>query len=388
MNAIGLMEDPRQFSEVCIDAMSALATQGHSLDTARLLAYYPAINRNPFQKMLYASGFDEGFAVTPLPSLDAVDVLSDRMKITIHYHWLHGIFRRIDKAREAKKAAGRFIDQIRRQQEAGHHLLWTLHNILSHSAKFPEEEAELRQSMVDVVDHVHIMNPATKFLIGSKYAIDDSKIIQVSHPSYSGVYGDYISRAQARLELGLNEENIAFLCFGALGPHKGTRFFIRVLDDLQKRFHGRARLIIAGAKGPSDYMEKLYSMISARSDIILYADHVDDQALQVFFRASDVVVCPYAMSLNSGVAMTAATFGKPAVVPEMLAPVFGDIDQHMIGFTPDDHESCLKAANEAANAAGEHADSDGTVKVITDWSEARAPEKVSSEFFRAIRSRV
>ncbi|UTW56275.1 glycosyltransferase [Kordiimonas sp. SCSIO 12610] len=386
MNHNGLMEDPRNFSEVCIDAMSALVSHGHSFDNARLLAYYPAIRQNPFQKMLYASAFENGFAVTPLPSLDAVDALSDRMQITLHYHWIHDVFKRLGKAREAKKAAKGFIEQVHRQREAGHKILWTIHNVLSHSATFIDEEVFLRQEMAKLSDMIHIMNPETPKLVKGHYELSSDKIIHIPHPSYTNVYGDYISRAQARLELGLNEDNVAFLCFGSLVPYKGTRFFIQVLDRLQERFEGRARLIIAGSKGKADFMEELYRIISGRSDIILYADHVDDQALQVFFRATDVVACPYPVSLNSGVAMTAATFGKPMIVPEMLLPSFNTLPIGATSFTPNDLESCVHAANEAANIALGKADADGGVPDITAWAAARDSLTVSKDFFRALRA--
>ena len=161
MNPIGLMEDPRNFSEVCIDAMSALVSQGHSFDNARLLAYYPYVRQNPFQKMLYASAFENGYAVTPLPSLGAVDTLSDRLNIMVHYHWIHDVFKTVGNARSAKKAAHAFIEQVSRQREAGHKILWTLHNVLSHSASFVDEEIHLREEMARVSDMIHIMNPDT-----------------------------------------------------------------------------------------------------------------------------------------------------------------------------------------------------------------------------------
>ncbi len=385
MNQIGLMEDPRNFSEVCIDAMSALVSHGHSFSDARLLAYYPYVRQNPYQKMLYASAFENGFAVTPLPSLDAVDSLSDRMQITLHYHWIHDVFKRVSRPREAKKAAKAFIEQIIRQKECGHRILWTLHNVLSHSAAFTEEEIWLRQKMADVSDVIHIMNPDTPKLVQTHYQLPASKVMHIPHPSYTNVYGDYISRAQARLELGLNEDNIAFLCFGSLVPYKGTRFFIQALDQLQERFQGRARLIIAGSKGKADFMEELYSIISGRSDIILYTDHVDDQALQIFFRATDVVACPYPVSLNSGVAMTAATFGKPMIVPEMLLPSFDTLSTGAVSFKAGDLDSCVHAANEAANIALCRAEAGGCVPEIATWAEERESLNISANFFKALR---
>jgi glycosyltransferase involved in cell wall biosynthesis len=385
MNQTGLIEDPRNFSEVCIDAMSALVSHGHGFDDARLLAYYPYVRQNPYQKMLYASAFENGFAVTPLPSLDAVDALSDRLQLTLHYHWIHDVFKRVSRPREAKKAAKRFLDTVMRQREAGHKILWTLHNVLSHSAQFADEETYLRQEMANISDMIHIMNPDTPRLVSAHYQLPAEKVIHVSHPSYTNVYGDYISRAQARLELGLNEDNIAFLCFGSLVPYKGTRFFIQVLDKLQERFGGRARLIIAGSKGKADFMEELYQIISGRSDIILFADHVDDQALQIFFRATDVVACPYPVSLNSGVAMTAATFGKPMVVPEMLLPSFNTLSLGAVSFNSGDLESCVHASNEAANIALGKAGMDGGVPEITGWAANMDCKRISSGFFKAIR---
>ncbi len=374
----------RSLYEECTDGMDALTAAGFSGSAAKLLAFFPHASRNPYQRMLYARGFDHGFACFPLKAIDDVEGLPADLKLVLHYHWLHRVFDDTSGSRTAKKAADHFLDKLKRQKDAGHKILWTVHNILSHAALFPDEEQALRAGVAEIADVIHIMNPETRDLCRRFYSINEAKVLSVPHPSYKGVYGDYLCARQARFNLNLNPDDKVFLLFGSLGPHKGTRQFLAAFDRLQMRLEGKGRVLIAGTPGKATFMEEILALTSGRSDMRLFQAHVDDQAVQTFFKAADVAVCPYPIGLNSGVMATAATFGKPSVVPDMMARSLPGTEAGVFSFVPGIMDSCLDACLAALDKAADPSVSEG----LHDWASANNPAALSDRFFTALAGRL
>lgn len=372
----------RSLYEECLDGRTALAAAG--APDGRLLSFFPHAARNPYQRMLYARGFDHGFACFPLKAINDVTDLPEDVKLVLHYHWLHRVFDEITDDRAAQKAVDHFLDKISRQRAMGHTILWTVHNVMSHAGLFPEQERDLRSQMAELADIIHIMNPHTVDLCREIYRLDERKIMSVPHPSYRGVYGDYLCRHQARFNLDLQDDDLVFLLFGSLGPHKGTRQFLGAFDNLQARLGGRARVLVAGVPGKPAFMEQILELAAARSEIQLFQTHVDDQAVQVFFKAADVVVCPYPVGLNSGVMVTAAGFGRPVVVPDMMAGACAGLEDCMQSFRAGDIDDCLDACERAVTMA----DRTDISSTMDAWAEKHRPEHVSAAFFAALNERL
>ncbi|NVJ97161.1 MAG: glycosyltransferase [Alphaproteobacteria bacterium] len=374
----------RSLHEECADGVAALAAANGAAQKGNLLAFFPHAARNPYQRMLYARGFDHGFACFPLKAIGDVADLPEEVKLVLHYHWLHKAFDGANDARGAKKAADHFLEKLAQQKDAGHKIVWTVHNILSHSAAFPEEEMQLRARTAEIADVIHIMNPKTIDLCREIFSIDPAKVIEVPHPSYRGVYGDYLCRSQARFNLGLQHDDEVFLLFGSLGPHKGTRQFLSMLDSLQGRLGGKARIIVAGTPGEPRFMQEILEIVSSRSDVQLFQAHIDDQAVQTFFKAADVVVCPYPIGLNSGVMVTAAGFKCPVVVPDMMEAACVGIEDAIVPFKAGDMFSCADACIRALSMS----QSEEISAKLDHWADAHRPELVSARFFEALRARL
>jgi len=384
MRGIGQHGLGRSLYEECVDAMAALSATGRAPSDSRLLAFFPHVSRNPYQRMLYARGFQDGFACFPVKAIDDVLGLPPEIKLVLHFHWLHKAFHDAADTKAAGRAATHFLNRIRRQKDAGHAVVWTVHNIMSHSAVFPDEETKLRAGVAELADVIHIMNPDTVDLCAPHYDLPSRKVITVPHPSYQGVYGDYICRAQARFDLGLQSDDQVFLLFGSLGPHKGTRQFLAVIDRLQEQLQGRARILIAGTPGKPSFMEEIMALVAGRADVQLFQAHVDDQGVQTFFRAADVVVCPYTRGLNSGVMATAAGFGRPVVVPRMMAGAGQGISGHIFPFDQMDMMSCHEAC---VAALGQSGGTEAQAQLET-WAEEHAPRAISGRFFRSLRAKL
>ncbi len=345
-----------------------------------ILCYAPRVIANPYQSMLYSRAYDHGFAPIALKSGLQLFERPHNLNVSMHYHWINGVFARAKTAKQAEAHMHQFIDHVDIQKQAGIRVIWTIHNILSHEARFPELEMHLRQKMAQLADILHIMNPETVELVAPYYKLPLDKIMSVPHASYKGVYGDYISQTQARADLGLNAHDKVMLLFGGLGVHKGVLRFLDQLDAIQSRLDGPVKLLLAGKITNSSLQNSLYKSISKRSDIVLFEGHHGDHALETCFKACDVVVCPYPRALNSGVAMTAISFGRPVIIPQSLMSIFNDLPEAAYGFQP-------SAMQEIPAVIQQAIDCSGTLDfkaALLRWSDDRHPSKISDQFFAAL----
>lgn len=380
--------EAQTFKERCKHASSAVAA-GYDGDDGWLLMAYPKVTSNPFLEMLYSACIENGFGCVRMKNLSQTAKLPRKARALIHIHWINRAFGNSGgfasmRASEAKKKADSFLTALRREKDAGRPIVWTVHNILSHAAAFPEEELELRASLAGLVDHIHIMNPDTAALCAPHYALPEDKIFAVPHPSYLGVYADTISQSDARLALGLSPRDKVFLIFGRLGAYKGIKQFIGQLDRLQNRLGGKAKLVIAGSSAEPTAEQALRAIVADRQDVVLDATFVDDQHVQRYFRAADVVVCGQGAALNSGVAHTAVSFGCRVVLSKNLAPTLDGADAIVFPFEPENSDTMLDASVAALEAV-EVADKQ---EVFSAWATAHAPNMMSNRFFAALRSRL
>ena len=378
-----IADTDRSFAEACVDAKLSLFARGGDLEEAHLLAYHPPVQRNPYQQMLYAAAYEHSFACFPLPDHGEAASPPVNAPLGVHYHWVHRVFSDCRSGRQAARAVQGFFETVDQHQQAGIKIIWTVHNLISHSAAFLDEEIELRAGLGARADFIHIMNPATVELCGRYYELNRAKTFMVPHPSYFGVYGDYISAEQARFDLGIAPEDKTVLLFGSLGPHKGTRQFLEELDGLESKINNRLRVLIAGRPGDPAYMEDIYRLVADKPRVSLIEHHIDDQAVQRLFRAADAALCPYDVGLNSGVAATAATFGRPCVVPDILVPAMSGANAGIVGFNPTNRDSLASAIARALEARGNPTTETG----LYQWAERHRPKVISRQFFEALRER-
>ncbi|MEQ7011146.1 glycosyltransferase [Actinopolymorpha sp. B17G11] len=284
-----------------------------------LLAYYPVVRGNPFQALLYSRLGESG--LTPVPTYDidttlaAADAIAGSgLELVTHIHWLNVVMAKADDEAMAREQLKRYLERLHALKDRGARLMWTVHNILPHETRFPDLEAELRQGVVDAVERVHVMSPRTRELVAPWFDIPEAKLLPVPHPAYHDVYPSWMSRRQARAELGLAPEVTAFLLIGRIQPYKGITELLDAFDLLCAREPGRYVLLVAGPPSRDDESRAFRERMLTHPCAYAALRKVPDDELQVYLRAADVAVFPYRRSLNSGALALALTFGLPVVV--------------------------------------------------------------------------
>jgi glycosyltransferase involved in cell wall biosynthesis/SAM-dependent methyltransferase len=156
-----------------------------------------------------------------------------------------------------------------------------------------------------------------------------------------------LSRAEARRELGLREDEFCFLCIGFLQYHKGFDRAVRALSRLPG---ARLRLDIVGSGrlvSPEIeyFVAELRALVAATPRARLHEGYVSDHAFDCWLQACDVVVLPYRDIWSSGVLARARLFERPLIASE----VGGLPDQlGSLGTVVRDDEELCRAMAEAA----------------------------------------
>ena len=167
----------------------------------------------------------------------------------------------------------------------------------------------------------YFIRPIDAFIVMSEKVMIDLKKFdtskparQVNHPLYDN-FGEKISRAKARKNLGLDEEGKIILFFGFIRKYKGLDILLDALAILKKGNAVNFKIMIAGEfyedrKPFDEQVERL----DLKDMLILKTDFIHDTEVRNYFCAADMVIQPYRNATQSGVTPLAYHFELPMIV--------------------------------------------------------------------------
>lgn len=328
-------------SELFINAINERAAYSGKLPY--VLSYAPIASMNPFQRLLYCRATEANFAVVPTLKFKDLGTVNWGDRSVIHFHWIASILRGA-----TPQLAGSHIDEFRRDlinwKSRGHKILWTMHNVLPHNTQLLDAEIQLRKVIVEFSDAVHVLSKDSINESNRVFEIPREKIFHVPHPSYEGWYANVSDQATARLDLGISPGEFVFLQFGSIQRYKGTLNLIQSFKKLVVlRPNRRLRLVIAGKPVDKDYLSEVISQSQESLNITVIASAMEEREVQTLFNAASVVVAPYITTLNSGVALLAATFGKAIVAPKYAGLKETFIEDQTLLYSNDNGDSLIDA---------------------------------------------
>ena len=349
---------------------------------AVLLAYGPVARQNVFQSLLYCKALANGFSTLPVHTFDAFEQIPWQGSMICHVHWPHIIFANCSSREEVKREIDRFKKILQQLKKQGRYILWTVHNIMPHVSRWMEADIEVCQILASEADLIHIMASKTIEITAPYYRINPDKVIQVPHPSYQNAQPDWVDKEEARLELGIGPEEFVFLVFGAILPYKGYQKIVEAFTQLRREGR-KATLLISGPPSDANLVSELKSWAVGRRDVLIHAKKIANQNLQFYFRASDVLVCPYTRTLNSGSLMMGLSFGLPVIAPNVGA--FADFASKGCCFLYNTNQvyPLQRALEEVLNR-----DLTAIGRLAKSISEEIKPHKISILFFEKIRKKL
>lgn len=350
-----------------------------------LFAYTPVARMNPYQALSYGSFGDHGLAVTPVTdawSFDALTVLGGQTRgVIVHLHWLSVVLAGAGSAAEAAEKSAAFLAKMESFQEKGGKVVWTVHNMVPHDARYLQEEMRLQQAVADRADLIHVMTEDTPELMAEVLRLDPDKIVCVPHPGYHGAYPDVVPQDHARLALGLAPDETVYLAFGAIKAYKGLERLVEGFNVLLQRDATPRRLIIAGGADRDRETADLVRQLRMHPYVLVDDTKVPTDKAQYLLRAADMMVLPHVRALNSGGALLGPTFGLPVianpvgVLPGLLGEDFAEFIQ---GEAPEDIAAALERADRLRSPEARQA--------AQAFADRHHPQDVSPALAQAIRT--
>lgn len=272
--------------------------------TVGFLPWWP---QNPYQLLLKRELNALGVRVIGNPPLSLLRILLGRDGLdVVHVHWPHGLYKSFGQMLYVLAALVAY-------RVLKNNIVWTVHELTAYESRHRRRDDWFRSVVMRLSRHLIVHGDYTKRILISEYNYKGSVSV-ARHPSYKGWYKDEVTREQARQELGLPADGLAFLYFGYVKPYKGVEDLILAFRQLP----GFDRSLYIVGKPLDDEIKHLCEgLASADPRIRTRLSYVADDEVQTYFRATDVVVYPFRETQTSGSLMLALTFGRPVVVPNI-----------------------------------------------------------------------
>ena len=169
-------------------------------------------------------------------------------------------------------------------------------------------------------DHILVHTERMKQELMSDFGAAESKISVIPFGINNTVPNTTLTTAEARRVLDIDSSDRTLLFFGQIAPYKGLESLIAAFTEISKK-DGNYRLIIAGKpqEGQSYWsqVERSIAQSRLRTRIIERIEYIPDDETELYFKATDVVVLPYARIFQSGVLFLAYAFGLPVIAADV-----------------------------------------------------------------------
>lgn len=149
------------------------------------------------------------------------------------------------------------------------------------------------------------------------------KIINMPHGNYVSHFSNPLSKDEAKVRLSIDPVKKVLLFFGNPRREKGLDVLLRALPPFAKRED--FCVLVAGKMKPDEEREHREFVRAQGLDHIVRFDigHVADDMVQSYYCAADIVAQPYRRVYESGVALMAASLGRPILASNL--PVFAEM---------------------------------------------------------------
>lgn len=264
---------------------------------------------NATHDMLYEELLALGVRVVPYRQ---PGIVKERLDV-IHIHWPDTWLHYRSTIRAWLRTTIEFW-VLRKLKRQGVKIVWTVHNLQSHDQRHPRMEAAFWRRFPKMADGFIVLTEASRKLVLEQFPDLRTKPgFVIPHGHYRTAYANAVTREEARIRLSLPDDARVLVHLGVLKPYKNVP---KLITAFRKLSDPRLRLVIGGLPGGGLSAETIREAAGDDSRIRLELRRLEDDELQVFLNASDLMVLPFAEILNSGSAILGLSFDRPILVPD------------------------------------------------------------------------
>lgn len=318
---------------------------------------------NPYQARLADALRDRGVSVRttgggggPFPILAAV--LDGGPPDVVHVHFLHQfVISSTDRLTRTLSAllCLRALVQLTFLRTLGVSLVWTAHDLVEHERRAPRVERAFKHVVLRFLfDRIVVHCERARRTVVEAYrlpAATGTKVRVVPHGNFLGDYPDEVTRAEARAALDLPRDGVVVGFFGSIRAYKDVP---RLVETFGRVARPDDTLLVAGNPRTPETRRAVERAAAGDERVHTVFEYVPDDEVQLYLRATDVVVLPFRTDersmLTSGSALLAMGFGRPVVAPDVGC--VGALVEAGNGFAydPDDDDALASAMYDVLHA--------------------------------------
>jgi glycosyltransferase involved in cell wall biosynthesis len=204
----------------------------------------------------------------------------------------------------------------------GKKIALTVHNV--NAGKRDSNDSWLNRISLKIqyhlTDHIFVHTERMKAELVLDFCIPKERVSVVPFGINNTVSHTNLSSAEAKRQLGLNASDKALLFFGNIAPYKGLEYLIGALSELLKEDRNYCLMIVGNPKKSRHHWSEIQQNIASSGigdRIIEKIEYIPDEETELYFKAADVLILPYAHVFQSGVLFLGYSFGLPAIAADV-----------------------------------------------------------------------
>lgn len=277
--------------------------------------HLPHYQSNPYQTQLI-SGLEEqenlkAKVTRGYPRDILVSLFVFRPNI-IHFHWVSKYLISSNLAITLAKSFV-FLLFCSVLRLVGVRLVWTGHNLNNHESIYTKYEMIAKSIFTSIMDVTiaHCDSAAKDF--SDQLGINRNNIRVVPHGHFIDSYVDTVSPTESRKILGIPESKTVYTFFGQIRQYKQVP---ELIEAFRAQDPEDSILFIVGNPANSDLQSLIVNRCSDTSTIRTDLRYIPDSEVQIYMKASDFIVLPFANIITSGSVILAMSFGKAVITPK------------------------------------------------------------------------
>jgi glycosyltransferase involved in cell wall biosynthesis len=172
----------------------------------------------------------------------------------------------------------------------------------------------------ELCDHILVHTCPMKSELVADFRISEKKVSVIPFGINNTIPNTSLSSAEAKRQLGVDDIDKTLLFFGNLAPYKGLEYLVAAFAALLEKDRTYRLVIVGRPKGAQDYWNEIQHTIlrgGVEDRVITKIEYVPDEVTELYFKAADVSILPYAHVFQSGVLFLGYSFGLPAIAADV-----------------------------------------------------------------------
>lgn len=232
----------------------------------------------------------------------------------------------------------------------GKKLIFTAHNVDSRERDGNNSfyNRITLKAMYHIYDHTIVHTPEMKDQVVNWFNVNPEKVSVVPYGINNMVPKTGIKSSEAKRKLNIEPDQKTLLFFGFIAPYKGLDILMNALPLIRDQI-GDFKLVIAGNiknKSANPYWQEIEDIIE-KNDLepclIQNIRFIEDDDIETFFAAADVLILPYRYIFQSGILFLSLNYGLPVIAAD-VGSLKDFVVEGKTGFVcqPNDHELLSK----------------------------------------------